>query len=438
VSATPRDELILNVTAMGLGMHPSAWRLRGDAPATDFLSAAHFAGLAQTAERGTLHAVFLADTLAAGEERFERPPLGALDPVVALTAMAGVTSRIGLVATASTTYNHPFDLARRFASLDHISGGRAGWNAVTTFVPDVARNFGTETLPGSDARYDRAQEFVEVVLALWESWDDGALIGDAAGGRFADAGRIHAIDHHGEHFDVAGPLTLPRSPQGRPVVFQAGSSDRGRDLAARYAEVVFTAQNVLSAAQEFRADVKRRALEHGRDPRGVKVLPGLLPIVGSTEAEAIERKRELDEVGGHAAELNKLALRVGVPVEALVLDAPLPVDLIEANTGFRGSEGFRNAAVRLAVEERLTVRELLARNGGGHLQVVGAPEQIADRIAEWHAAGAADGFNLMIDVLPSGLEDVVDHVVPLLQRRGLFHHEYAGATLRENLGLTDV
>jgi FMN-dependent oxidoreductase (nitrilotriacetate monooxygenase family) len=438
VSGPARDELVLNVTAMGLGMHPSAWRLRGDAAATDFLSLQHFAGLARTAERGRLHAVFLADTLAAGEERFERPPLGALDPVVALTAMAASTTRIGLVATASTTYNHPFDLARRFASLDHLSGGRAGWNAVTTFVPDVARNFGTEALPDSAARYDRAQEFVEVVLALWASWEDGALTGDAATGRFADAARIHAIDHHGEHFDVAGPLTLPRSPQGRPVLFQAGSSERGRDLAGRYADVVFTAQNVLSAAQEFRADVKRRAREHGRDPRGVKVLPGLLPIVGSTEAEAQERKRALDEVGGHGAELNKLALRVGVPVEALELDAPLPVDLIEANTGFRGSEGFRNAAVRLAVEERLTVRELLARNGGGHLQVVGAPEQIADAIESWHAAGAADGFNLMIDVLPSGLEDVVDHVVPLLQRRGIFHHEYAGATLRENLGLSDV
>jgi FMN-dependent oxidoreductase (nitrilotriacetate monooxygenase family) len=426
--------LILNATVLGVGMHPSAWRY-GDGDPFRHTAPAFFRTIAQVAEQGCLHSVFLADTLAVAEEDFERPNLGAMDPTIVLADVAAATERIGLVATASTTYNEPYNLARRFATLDHLSGGRAAWNVVTTFVPQVAANFGGDELPPGPTRYERAEEFVDVVLRLWESWQDGALVGDKPSGRFVDASRVKPIDHAGAHFSVRGPLTLHRSPQGRPIVFQSGSSGPGRDLAARVADVVFTAQNTLEGAIEFRSDVRRRADAIGRDPDTIKVLPGLLPILGGTEAEARARKEELDELGGREAELKKLSLRIGVPLDALELDKPLPVDLVRANGGFRGSEGFRDAAVKLAVAERLTVRELLYRNGGGHQQVVGTPEQVADQIAEWHAAGAVDGFNLMIDVLPDGLRDFVDQVVPILRARSLFQHDYAGATLRENLGL---
>jgi FMN-dependent oxidoreductase (nitrilotriacetate monooxygenase family) len=406
----------------------------------DFKEYAH---ITQVAEEAKFDTIFFQDTvgvagsraLARGERtRAKLSRTVKLEPTAALAALAMVTSRIGLVATATTTYNEPYNIARRFASLDHLSGGRAAWNVVTTFVPDVAANFSDASLPNHDGRYERANESVDIVRRLWASWEQEALVGDKARGVFADGSRVHPINHTGAHYSVRGPLTLPRSPQGWPVLFQAGSSEPGRELAARFADVVFTAQNTVEAATEFRTDVRRRVKAHGRDPDSVRVLPGLLPVLGGTEAEARARKDKLDELGGHA-ELKKLALRVGVKVEDLKLDEPMPVELIEANSGFRGSRGFRNAAVRLATEEKLTVREVLYRNGGGHRQAVGTPEQVADMIEAWHREGAADGFNLMIDVLPSGLRDFVEQVVPLLQRRGAFQRDYAGATLRENLGL---
>jgi FMN-dependent oxidoreductase (nitrilotriacetate monooxygenase family) len=425
---------ILTATVMGLGMHHGAWRFRDGDP-FDYADPDYYAGIATTAEAGALHAIFLADTLDVSEERFARPNLGALDPAVVLALMAAHTERIGLVGTSSTTFNEPFNLARRFASLDAMSRGRAGWNAVTTFVPAVAGNFGGAELPPHADRYARAAEFLDVVIGLWESWEPGATVGDKAGGRFVDATKVHTLDHHGEHFAVRGPSTLPRSRQGRPVIFQAGASEGGRELAARYADVVFTAQNTVEAATCFRADVRRRAVAHGRGGDDVKVLPGLLPVIGSTTAEARARKEKLDELRGVGPELEKLALRVGVPVAELHLDEPLPVELIRANDAFRGSHGFRDAAVELATREKLTVRELLYANGGGHLQVVGTPEEVADTVEAWFTAGAVDGFNLMIDAFPTGLEDVVEHVVPLLRKRCLFQNEYAGDTLRTNLGL---
>lgn len=426
-------DLILNMTIMGLGMHLGAWRYREGSP-FDYTNLEYFKQAAQTAERGKFHAMFLADTLAVSEENFERPNLGAMDPAIVLASIAGFTNHIGLVATASSTYNEPYNIARRFSSLDHLSGGRAAFNIVTTFVPDVAANFGIDGLPKGDDRYDRAEEFVDVVLALWESWEEGSLVGDKATGKFADASLVHPIDYKGKHFNVKGPLTLPRTPQGRPLLFQAGASGRGRDLAGRTADVVFTAQNTLGAAQRFRDDIKQRAKSFGRDPDSIKVMPGLVAVLGGTEAEAKRRKDELDHFAGDA-ELRKLALRVGVPVSALELDKPLPLELIESNDKFRGSQGFRAAAVQLGKEQGLTVREIVYQNGGGHLQVVGTPEQVADRIEHWYREDAVDGFNLMVDVLPSGLDAFVDHVVPLLQSRGLFQREYKGTTLRENLGL---
>jgi FMN-dependent oxidoreductase (nitrilotriacetate monooxygenase family) len=426
-------DLILNATVMGLGMHLGAWRY-GDADPFAYTDISYYQEIGCLAEKGLLHAIFLADTLAVSEENFERPNLGAMDPAIVLATLAATTKHVGLVATASTTYNEPYNLARRFASLDHLSRGRAGWNIVTTFVPDVAANFGSDALPRGDARYERAEEFVDVVCGLWGSWEPGSLVGNKATGAFADSSRVHAIDHRGTHFTVRGPLTLPRSPQGWPVLFQAGSSGAGRELAARVADVVFTARNTLEAAKAFRDDIMTRAQAYRRDPHSIKILPGIVPILGGTEAEARRRKDDLDHLSGNA-ELRKLALRVGVRVEQLELDAPLPIELIEANGSFRASEGFRSAAVNLATAERLTVRELLYRNGGGHLQVVGTAEQVADTIEHWHKAGAADGFNIMIDVLPDGLSELVSEVVPLLQKRGVFRTEIAGETLRENLGL---
>lgn len=425
--------MIISMCIMGLGMHPGAWRYR-DGPADDYLKLDYFRYAAQVAEKGKLHAMFLADTLAVSEENFERPNLGATDPTIVLAAIAGATNHIGLVPTASSTYNEPYNIARRISSLDHLSGGRAAWNIVTTFVPDVAANFGNGGLPEHADRYKRANEFVEIVFKLWDSWGDGSLIGDKQHNQFADGSRVSTLNFDGEHYAVKGPLTLPRTPQGRPVLYQAGSSGTGRDLAARFADVVFTAQNTKSAAQEFRADVRKRVAAFGRDPDMVKVTPGLMTILGGTEAEARARKDELDEVSGQA-ELKKLALRVGCKVDDLKLDEPMPIDLIMANDKFRASQGFRAAALRLASEKNLTVREVLYRNGGGHRQIVGTPEQAADMMESWWREGAVDGFNLMIDVVPSGLEAFVEHVVPLLQKRGVFQTEYAGTTLRENLGI---
>jgi FMN-dependent oxidoreductase (nitrilotriacetate monooxygenase family) len=433
MASTKEHPLILNAAVLGLGLHMGAWRYREGDP-FDYTKMEFYQEIGRIAETGCLQAIFLADTLAVAEENFERPNFGAMDPTIVLAAVASATQHVGLVATASTTYNEPYNLARRISTLDHLSRGRASWNIVTTFIPDVAANFGTAELPNHDDRYERAEEFVDVVTRLWDSWEDEALIGDKLSGRFADASHVHAINHRGAHYTVRGPITLPRSPQGRPVLYQSGSSGPGRDLAARFADAVFTPQNTIDAAKEFRADVRRRTKERGRNPDDIKIIPGLLPVLGGTEVEARSRKDKLDELGGQA-ELKKLALRVGLRVEDLKLDEPLPIKLIEDNDHFRASEGFRDAVVRLAIEEKLTVREILYRNGGGHVQVVGTPEQVADVIETWHREGAVDGFNLMIDALPDGLRDFVEQVIPILQRRDAFRREYVGDTLRSNLGL---
>ncbi|MFC4943012.1 NtaA/DmoA family FMN-dependent monooxygenase [Pseudonocardia sp. GCM10023141] len=426
--------MILSAAVMhGLGMHQGAWLAR-EGDASDYVSPELFTEIARTAESGKLHAIFFADGLTNAEQGTSLP-CGALDPTILLAHMAAATTRLGLVSTATTTYNTPYELARRFGSLDHLSRGRIGWNAVATFNPAAAAQFGTGELPDHENRYKRMNEFVDVMVALWDSWEEGALVGDKASGVFARADLVHEINHNGEYYSVKGPLPFPRSPQGRPALFQAGSSPDGRDLAARTADVVFTAQHLLDGAVEFRADMRARAAAHGRDPDRMKVLPGILPVLGATEAAAQERRRHLDDVLGTGPELLKLARRVGVPVEALELDKPFPVHLVGPDAEFSGSVGFRSSLINLAVQENLTVRGLLARYGGGHHQVVGTPEQLADIMATWIAAGAADGFNLMVDMLPSGFHDVVDMLVPELQARGMFHLDYEHATLRENLGV---
>ena len=418
---------------MTVGHHESAWRF----PESDPLGAwdvKHYAHLARVAERGTFDSIFFGDGPALqGDVRYR--PVGRLDPTVLLPALAAVTERIGLVATASTTYNEPYNLARRFASLDHISGGRAGWNIVTTAGRDAAQNFGLDDVPEHRHRYERATEFVEVCRALWDSWEDDFLIGDKDGGRFADADKIHTIDHEGRFFRVRGPLNVPPSPQGQPLLVQAGSSEDGREFAARHAEAVFTAQQTLEDGQAFYADLKRRVASYGRDPEQVKILPGIVPVIGGTQAEAQAREAELARLQVPEYGLRQLASLIGVELDENDLDHPLP-ELGDVRH-VQGHQSRFTVVTELARREKLTVRQLLVRLGGGrgHRTFTGTPEQIADTLEEWFAAGAADGFNVMPPLLPSGLEAFVEHVVPLLRRRGLFRSEYAGSTLREHYGL---
>jgi FMN-dependent oxidoreductase (nitrilotriacetate monooxygenase family) len=426
--------LHLNAFLMSSGHHEAAWRLPESDPHAD-LDVHHWVGLARIAERGALDSLFLADgpSLWHGAE-FR--PAGQLDPLVLLSVLAAATTHIGLIGTASTTYNAPYNLARRFASLDHVSGGRAGWNIVTTADRGAAQNFGLADRPDHADRYARATEFLDVTLKLWDSWDDDAVLADKASGRFAAPGRIRPIDHDGEYYSVRGPLNLPRSPQGRPLLVQAGSSEDGKDFAARYAEAVFTAQQTIEDAQAFYADLKRRAEQLGRNPDSVKILPGIVPVLGGTVAEAKQRARDLEELIVPAYGLRQLADTLEVPIEILALDEELPKEVV----GTEGVEGAQSRAalfIALARRERLTVRQLLGRLGGGrgHWTFVGTPEQVADALETWFREGAADGFNVMGPVLPSSLADFVEQVVPILRRRGLFRSDYEGTTLRDHYGL---
>jgi FMN-dependent oxidoreductase (nitrilotriacetate monooxygenase family) len=432
-SPAPR-QLHLNLNALHAGFVPSAWR-RPEADPRAFIDAQHYVRLAQTAERGKLDAIFLADNAAVVDQISFRP-IPALEPTVLLAAVAAATTHVGLIGTASTSYNEPYNIARRFATLDHVSGGRVGWNVVTTADLPSARNFGLDAVPEHGRRYARADEFTSVVKALWNSWDDEAFVGDQASGRFIDTDRVHPIAHHGEFFHVQGPLTLPRSPQGHPVLVQAGGSADGCELAARHAEAVFTASQSFEESLEYSRAVNARAAALGRGPHAVKVLAGLTTILGATEAEAIRRRDELVDAIPWDYSLNRLAGTLGTTPDRLRLDAPLPEDL-QLPHGGNGNHTFFAATIALARRKQLTARQLIRElaGGGGHRVIVGTPEQVADDIAHWFAAGAADGFNLMPDTLPGGLDDFVDGVVPILQQRGLFRREYRGHTLREHLGL---
>lgn len=418
----------------GLGMSYGAWIHRDGDPA-DYLGPQHWIDMARKAEAGKLHALFLAETITNNEWGLQTP-CGSMDTAIVLSLMAAVTNRIGLVGTASTTYNQPYELARRFATLDHLSRGRAGWNVVTTYNNSVAEAFGMTDHPEHDDRYARAAEFIDVARALWDTYEDGALVGDKANRVFIDPERVHDIDHHGEHYQVQGRLPFSRSPQGRPVIFEAGSSEVGRDMAARTADVVFTAQHTIEGAVEFRTDIRRRAADYGRDPDTIKVLPGMVAILGATEDEAWARKEALDDAAGIVANLRQLAGRTGMPIESLELDKPFPVHLMPPDAEYKGSVGFRRSLVDLAVKDNLTVRELLRKTSGAvHHQMVGTPAQIADAMQERLDAGAGDGFTMMVDELPSGIDNVVDLLVPELRARGLFHDDYEHETLRANLGI---
>ncbi|WP_369045873.1 LLM class flavin-dependent oxidoreductase [Sinomonas sp. P10A9] len=428
------EQLHLNAFLMSTGHHEASWRLPESDPFAG-TSLAHFSRLAQTAERGKFDSVFFADSPVLWGSVERRPP-GAVEPTVLLAALAAVTERIGLIATASTSYNSPYNLARRFASIDHLSGGRAGWNVVTTAGADAARNFGLDDQPLHRGRYERAAEFLEVASKLWDSWEDDAIVADKEAGIWADARRVRAVEHSGRHFSVWGALDIPRSPQGRPVIVQAGSSEDGKDLAANHAEAVFTAQQTLEEAQAFYSDLKARTAAAGRDPDGIKILPGIVPILGATAEEALRRERELDELIRPEFARDELARTLRLAPGDLPLDRELPADLPDEDE-IEGAKSRYTLVVDLARRERLTVRQLIGRLGGGrgHRTVAGTPEQIADTLEAWFRDGAADGFNVMAAALPAGLDEFVDHVVPLLQARGLFREEYAGTTLREHYGL---
>lgn len=425
----------LNAFLMSTGHHEASWRLPESPLDATPTNIEHLKRLAQIAERGKLDSVFFADGPGLWNDVGRRPS-GSLDPLIVLTALAAVTERIGLVATASTTYNSPYNLARRFASIDHVSGGRVGWNVVTTAGPEIAKNFGLDDQPAHAVRYERAAEFLDVVFALWDSWEEDAVLADKASGVWADAAKIHRPEHVGKHFSVGGALTTPRSPQARPVIVQAGSSEDGKDLAARYAEAVFTAHQTLADGRAFYADLKARTRAVGRDPRTLKILPGIVPVIGSTEAEARAKERELDELIVPEYARNQLAKTLRLRPEDLPLDQQLPADLPDEDE-IEGAKSRYTLIVSLARRERLTVRELIGRLGGGrgHRTFAGTPEQVADTLQEWYDAEAADGFNVMPAILPSGLEQFVDHVLPILRERGLFRAEYEGKTLREHYGL---
>ena len=362
-----------------------------------------------------------------------------MDTAAVLSYMAAVTNRIGLVGTASTTYNQPYDIARKFATADHLSKGRVGWNAVTTAHAVAADMFGTAAHPEAADRYARADEFLEVVTRLWESWEPDALVDDKANNRFADPDKIHPINYSGEHFSVRGPLPFIRSRQGRPVIFHAGSSPRGRDQAARFADVIFTAQHTTEGAKAFRDDLRRRAEGHGRHPDSIKILPGMNVVLGETPEEARRKKSALDNALTPEQLLATMGRICGISADVLGehLDEPFPLDLLPPDEELKNGVGWRQSVIDLVKAEDLTVRELLTRAPSSHQHIVGTAADVADAMEERLEAGAADGFTMMVDMLPAGVDDIVNLLVPELQRRGLFHTEYSHKHLRDSLGLEE-
>jgi N-acetyl-S-(2-succino)cysteine monooxygenase len=420
----------------GTGHHVAAWR----DPEVDphgRVSLAHFLDIARLAERGKFDLLFMADTNATfgadDVESWTRTTAGTrLEPITLLAAMSAVTEHIGLVATATTTYYEPFHVARFFASLDQISGGRAGWNLVTSLAVAEAYNFGRETHPHHGDRYARAREFAKVVLGLWDSWEDGAVLADKDSGIYFDRAKLHFLNHKGKHFSVRGPLMVQRSPQGHPVIVQAGQSDDGRDLAGETAEVTFTVQQDLDSGRAFYADIKRRAAAYGRPPNAIKVMPGVMTVIGQTRAEAAAKYERLQALLSPELAVKDLSSYFGFDMSNLPLDGPVPDPHPDIE-----QKGRVKVMVELARRENLTIRQLYKRVYGqrGHRVVIGTPVEVADALETWYGGGAADGFNIMPLTMPRGLEDIVEMLIPELQRRKLFRTEYEGKTLRENLEL---
>jgi FMN-dependent oxidoreductase (nitrilotriacetate monooxygenase family) len=432
---TSSRQLHLGAFMRPASIHTGAWRYPGAWPDMNF-NFAHLKQCIQMLERAKFDAFFMADHMAV-----LNMPIDALkrshtvtsfEPFTLLSALSQITERVGLVATGSTTFDTPYHIARRFASLDHISGGRAGWNIVTTSNPDAALNFGLEEHVEHGERYRRAREFYDVVTGLWDSFADDAFIRDVEGGIFFDPTKMHVLDHKGEYLSVRGPLNIARPVQGWPVIVQAGASDAGRQLAAETAEAVFTAQSDLAAGQKFYADVKGRMEKLGRSREHMKILPACFVVVGDTVEEARAKRAKLDSLVDYANAIASLSIALGHDASKFDPDRPLPDNIPESNASKSG----RQRAIDLGRRENLTVRQLAQRLGGySGLAMVGTSKTIADEMEEWLDTEGSDGFTVMFPYLPGGLEDFVAHVIPELQRRGLFRRDYDGTTLREHLGL---
>ena len=427
-------QLHLGAFMRPVGIHTAWWRVPGAYPDANF-NLGHLVRFIRTLERGRFDAFFMADHLAVlnlSMEALRRSATAtSFEPLTLLSALAMVTERIGLVATASTTFDEPYHIARRFASLDHISAGRAGWNVVTTSNPDAALNFGLTEQVEHDERYRRASEFMSVVTGLWDSWADDAWVRDQESGIFFDPAKLHVLDHSGDHLSVRGPLNIARPVQGWPVLVQAGASDTGRQFAAEHAEVIFGSSRTMDEARAFALDMKARMAAVGRNPSHLRILPAALVVVGRTTEEARARHAQLDSLVHPDSGLPNLSIRLGVDASGFDLDAPLP-ELPPTNA----SRSSQAALVALARRDNLTVRQLAQMVGGyGGLSMVGTASEIADTMQAWLEAEASDGFNVMFPTVPAGLDDFVDLVVPELQRRGIYRREYEGTTLREHLGL---
>lgn len=417
------------------GHHLCGWR-HPDCPADQLLQLQHYQQLAQTAERGCMDMVFLADSLTLlPVNNVEFTPTFWLDPLVLQAGIAAVTRHIGLAATVSTSYSEPYNTARQLATLDVLSGGRAAWNLVTSMRDEEGRNYNRDSHMGHAERYERAEEFLTVVRKLWNSWEPDAIVADKARGRYAHPAKVHASEHKGPHFSVQGPLNVPRSPQGHPVIIQAGSSSTGREFAARSAEVIFTVTPNLTEAQAFYRDIKQLTVQHGRRAQDVNILPGIIPLIGGTPEQAQALRQQLEDLLVPEAAVRHLSMFLEVNLLGYPLEGPLPE--LPPVAQVKGQKGRYEVIQRLAHTEGLNLGQISKRIAStrAHHVVAGTPEQIADLMQHWFDNAGCDGFNVLPPYFPKGLDDFVDGVIPVLQKRGLFRTAYTGTTLRDHLGL---
>lgn len=430
--STAKRQMHMGVFVLGTGNHSAGWRYEG--AATSHMQLPVMREIARIAERGKFDLLFISDSMVM--DPGDHPSfLCRFEPTTLITALSQVTTHIGLGATVSTSFAEPFNVARVFGSIDHLSAGRAAWNVVTTSNTKVAQNFGLDEHVEHELRYARAQEFVDVVRGLWDCWDDGAIVADKASGQFIDAGKVRPLNHKGRFFQVRGPLNMARCPQGHPVIIQAGGSPSGLELAARTADVVFSVVQELAPAKAAYADLKGRMARYGRAPDEIAVLPGVMPIIGASEAEAREKLAKLQSWITPTNAVTLVASRIGYDVSGHDLDGPVPPP-----PKSEGSRTFHNVLYEMARRENMTLRDLynLTAAARGHWVITGTPTKIADILEEWFVEKAADGFNILPAYFPGGFADFVDLVVPELQRRDLYRRDYEGTTLREHFGLAPV
>lgn len=436
MSIKKENNLVLNLFFHGTGHHEASWRHK-DSSAERAFDPTYYQELGKIAEAAKFDAVFFADGPALGKG-IQYNAVGHLEPILTLSAIAAVTKNIGLIATASTTYYDTYNLARLFNTLDHISKGRAGWNIVTTSFDQAAENFGLQNHPATHERYERADEFLQAITRLWDSWEDDAILINRENGNYVDPNKIHRAEFKGKHIRVEGAFNAARSPQAYPVLVQAGSSNDGRAFAAKWAEAIFTAHQTIENAKAFYADIKNRASKLGRSPESVKILPGISPFIGSTEAEAHALEKEYNELTIPQYGIRQLTNLTGVELDIENLDKAVPLEIFgQAGDVTNNNRSRLQVIAEIVQKEQPTLRQLLHRLAGarGHRVFTGTPEQVAATIKDWYLNDAADGFNVMPPALPQGFQAFTEHVVPILQKEGLFKTEYKGSTLRENYGL---